>query len=553
MLNISNYISFSKIERENEEIVKDLIPIKTEVGYILTALVNQETGVRGYVATGEDRFLEPYYFGKKELEMVVPKLLEHASDKHVPIIDVFKNKGLPVIEELDSYFQTQIEIRRDGQIEEAQKQLGYGKQMMDHYREVNSELNQLLDQSTLEAYTTLQNSSETSRKSNILTGVVALMIGFMAIIYFYRTVRTEVSLKESELRFRSVIESANDGIIITDGNLRLFSWNEAAKRLFGYEEWEMENRFLKDFFPIRYQEVGFLDKKHILSQEEDGLVGRTIEIIGMKKGGKEFPLEMALNSWVIGDKRYFSIIIRDISRRREFEETLIKQAQDLAQSNMDLEQFAYIASHDLQEPLRMVSSYVSLLERRYKGALDDDADEFITYAVSGTKRMHQLVSDLYKYTRLVKTELQIEEVSLEEIAQRALQSLEPHNGKTVNLAYLNLPRIQADYTELVQMFTHLFSNSIKFNKNTLVNINISVTEEKDHWKIEVTDNGIGIPEEYFQKIFIIFQRLHPKELYPGTGIGLAVCKKIVERHQGTIWLQSEEGSGTTFYITLPKK
>ena len=228
------------------------------------------------------------------------------------------------------------------------------------------------------------------------------------------------------------------------------------------------------------------------------------------------------------------------------------QRQELSRSNSDLQQFAYIASHDLQEPLRMISSYLQLLERRYKDRLDTDAIEFIAYAVDGAIRMKTLINDLLVYSRLGTQTKPFKLTDCNQVVQQAIANLRMAiQENQVQMILGDLPTIPADATQLNQLFQNLISNAIKFRGTTAPKIEIAADHQAEGWRFWVRDNGIGIDAEYAERIFIIFQRLHSRSSYPGTGIGLAICKKIVERHGGQIWVESTVGQGSTFYFTVP--
>ncbi len=245
----------------------------------------------------------------------------------------------------------------------------------------------------------------------------------------------------------------------------------------------------------------------------------------------------------------------DISTRKKSEIQIQNYTEDLERSNEELEQFAYVASHDLQEPLRMISSYTQLLARRYQDKLDDDANEFIHYAVDGANRMQSLIQDLLLYSQVGKTKQALKLVNLDELLQKVILNLKiviAENNVEVN--YQNgLPQVMADEIQIQQVFQNLISNAIKYrSENRPCKVNISCKKVKKMWEFSIQDNGIGIEKEYFERVFVIFKRLHGKEKYTGTGIGLAVCKRIVEGHGGKIGLESEFGSGSRFFFTLPE-
>jgi signal transduction histidine kinase len=227
-------------------------------------------------------------------------------------------------------------------------------------------------------------------------------------------------------------------------------------------------------------------------------------------------------------------------------------AADLRRSNAELEQFAYVASHDLQEPLRMISSYIQLLQRRYQGQLDAKADTFIGFAVDGVTRMQRLINDLLAYSRVGTHGAPLVPTDCGEVVAGAIAALGAPIAETgARVIYGELPTVLADATQLGQLFQNLIGNALKFCTGVTPEITISAERAGGEWLFRVRDNGIGIDPAYAERIFIIFQRLHSREEYPGTGIGLAICKKIVERHGGRIWVESQPGQGATFTFSLP--
>ena len=242
----------------------------------------------------------------------------------------------------------------------------------------------------------------------------------------------------------------------------------------------------------------------------------------------------------------------DITDRKKAEETLKLKLEELARSNAELEQFAYVSSHDLQEPLRMISSYLQLLQRRYQGKLDDKADKYIYFAVDGAARMQTLINDLLEFSRVATRAKEPEPTDSEFILNQTLSNLELYiRQNNASVSHDPLPEVIADSTQLAQVFQNLIANGIKFQSEEVPKIHLSAEKKENEWVFSVKDNGIGIDPQYSEKIFEVFKRLHRKEEYPGTGIGLAICKKIVERHGGRIWVESELGKGATFYFTLP--
>ena len=249
---------------------------------------------------------------------------------------------------------------------------------------------------------------------------------------------------------------------------------------------------------------------------------------------------------------YVSVYFRDVTELKKAEETLRSKLEELARSNEELEQFAYISSHDLQEPLRMITSYLQLLQKRYQGQLDDKADKYIHFAVDGASRMQNLIKDLLDYSRVGTENKEPGSIDCEFILNKVVSDIKAvikENNATVS--HDTLPEVMADSIQIVQVFQNLILNGIKFHGEQAPKIHIAAEKKTNEWIFSVQDNGIGIDPQYSERIFEIFKRLNSRERYPGTGIGLAICKKIVERYGGRIWVESELGKGSTFYFTLP--
>ncbi|MGE5351818.1 MAG: PAS domain S-box protein [Acidobacteriota bacterium] len=361
-------------------------------------------------------------------------------------------------------------------------------------------------------------------------------------------------LRESETNLLNAQKLAHMGSFYIDVLNNKVEWSEEVYRIFEMDTGQPAlsiNEWMEHLHPA--------DREIVLNAIEKASKGRTAMTAEYRIfTAKNRIRHIATISEPVSDSsgdlvKVFGTII-DITDRKLAQARLEKTLKELERSNVELEQFAYVASHDLQEPLRMMHSYAELLEKRYKGKLDESADDFLHFITGGAKRMQQLINDLLQYSRVTTRGKPFESVGSMEVLSNVLDNLQISIEESgAKITSDSLPVVRADKTQLVQLFQNLLSNSIKFCDNRLPEIHIGLAENEYEWIFSVKDNGIGIDPEFFDRVFIIFQRLHDREKYPGTGIGLAVCKKIVERHQGRIWVESEKGKGTTFYFTLPKK
>jgi PAS domain S-box-containing protein len=360
--------------------------------------------------------------------------------------------------------------------------------------------------------------------------------------------KAEQALYESEESFRAVTENANDAIIVILGNgLHVFA-NRRASEITGYSFKEMATIGLKGY--AHPDELPMLNE-HIKKRLAGEDVPNQYETVIVNKQGKAVPIEITAAKSLWQGQPSDIVVIRDITERKHSQEALQKSIVDLKRSNEELEQFAYVASHDLQEPLRMVSSYTQLIERRYRDKLDQDANDFINFAVDGANRMQRLINDLLDYSRVTTRGRKFEPVDVSSIIGQVFIYLQNRIEEThAIITQDDLPMINADEIQIQRLFQNLIDNAIKFRGKETPHVNISSYRENNFYVFTVSDNGLGIDQQYSDKIFQIFQRLNTSREYPGTGIGLAICKRIVERHGGKIWFESELGKGTKFFFTI---
>ena len=360
---------------------------------------------------------------------------------------------------------------------------------------------------------------------------------------------TDSSLDAAILRL--LMDTTPDRIYFKDLQSRFVRNNAAHARSFGATPEQCIGKTDFDFFSREHAERAFADEQEIIRSGQP-VIGK-VERLTMRDGKQGWASSTKL-PWRDAGGRIIGTfgLSRDITARKEAEEKLAEERNLLARSNAELEQFAYVASHDLQEPLRAVASCVQLLQKRYGDQLDARAGEFITHAVDGTKRMQALITDLLAFSRLGTHPHPFAPADCATVLEDALANLAvaiQESGAVVQ--HDPLPTVLADASQLAQVFQNLIGNAIKFRAERRPEIRVGARREAGEWRFAVSDNGIGIEPQYFERIFRVFQRLHTRVHSPGTGIGLAICKKIVERHGGRIWIESQPGQGSTFYFTLP--
>lgn len=368
--------------------------------------------------------------------------------------------------------------------------------------------------------------------------------------------REERARRDLDEHIRLLLATTDEGMYGVDVQGRCTFVNQAAKRMLGFSAGELVGQKVHDLtHHTRPDGSSYpIEECRIYRAFTTGVGGSVEGEVFWRKDGTSFWVEYSSHP-IRAEEAITGAVVtfRDVTERRAMERDLARHAAELARSNAELEQFAYIASHDLQEPLRMVASYVQLLQRRYVGKLDAEADEFIAYAADGAARMQRMIEDLLEYSRVGRKAKPMETVDCDAVVNEALGNLRraiEESGAKVSRE--PMPIVRGDPSQLVRLFQNLIGNAIKFRNGRAPEVRLhAAAEDDDSWRISVRDNGIGIDPGYSDRIFAIFQRLHGRDRYPGTGIGLAICKKIVERHGGRIWVESRPGDGSTFHVTLP--
>jgi PAS domain S-box-containing protein len=342
-----------------------------------------------------------------------------------------------------------------------------------------------------------------------------------------------------------VVESSPHGVIMVDRHGVMVLVNRETERLFGYHRDELLGQSIEMLVPaqLRPRHPDLRATFHGNPQARPMGAGR--DLFGRRNGGGEIPVEIGLTPVDTDEGPFVLATVVDIGPRKQAEE-------ELRRSNEELERFAYVASHDLQEPLRTVASYVQLLSRRYRDQLDSDAMDFIDFAVGGVRRMQHLIEDLLAFSRVGTRGAPLVPTELPLVLRDALDSLHAAVEESgARVTFDTMPTVMADAGQIEQLMTNLIGNALKFRGSEPPRVHVAAERAGRMWSISVRDNGIGIAPDYFERIFVIFQRLHSREEYDGTGVGLAICKKIVERHGGRIWVESTPGHGARFAFTLP--
>ena len=511
-----------------------------------------ESGERAYMITGDDSYLEQYATAVSSVDQSLERLDLLTADNPSQQNRVAMLRAVSVA--MLATMAKGIESRREGGLDAAQQFVGGGRVK----REMDEILAQALAIEGVERELLAQRiaKSRAGTRKSIVTFVAGLAASFALLLSVFWFLNRQISIRrraEEALTLaleehRVLFDSAVDVICSVDAKGRFISINPACLQLWGYSREELiGRRYIELVVPDDVAATDEVADQIMAGKKETDFENRYV-----RKDGSQVRM-MWTASWSESHQLMFAVG-RDISERKRNEEAIEKKSEELARSNDELQQFAYVASHDLQEPLRMVASYTQLLASRYEGRLDSDAQEFIGYAVDGAARMQRLIQDLLSFSRVESQGKMLRETSSEDALAGALLNLSraiEESGAVVS--HEPLPTVLADDTQLLQLFQNLVGNALKYRNAEIPQIHVKATRNGNReWTFAVRDNGIGINPKHFNRIFVMFQRLHGREEFSGTGIGLAVCKKIVERHGGHIWVESESDHGSTFKFTLPE-
>lgn len=519
-----------------------------------------ETGQRGYVITGRDEYLQPYRDAEPEIGAQLDSLQSLLTSDAVQAHRLQQLRSLLVQKQRE--LRAVIEVRRTQGFAAAQAivENDTGKAFMDHARAIVAEMEREVTAQLAARQATARHIRNLAviigLASGALTVFLCLSFGYLARRMLHEATELAASLFEQKKWLEVTLASIGDGVVATDADGRIAFFNRVAQTLTGWRAEQVIGRPLEEILRFERRDQGSAENPGLIALRERRSVDHSSGTLLVGHDGTRIDVDANGAPTFDSAGRLVGsvLVLHDVTERERAARELRQRSDELDRSNRDLEQFAYVASHDLQEPLRAVAGPLQLLQRRYEGKLDERADEFIGHAVDGAMRMQKLIDDLLSYSRVGRVEDPKQPVQLDGALELALTNLTVVLQETeAQVTHDALPTVLGISTQLALLFQNLIGNALKFRKkDQQIRIYIGAQPDGDEWRISVADNGIGIAEQYFERIFVIFQRLHTRREYPGTGLGLALCKRIVEHHGGRIWLTSKPDEGTTFFFTLPR-
>ena len=557
----SGVISYRALVMSNQSQgwVRHTDQVLEELQELLSATQGIESSNRGFVLTGDQSYIESLKGN------VLREARAEVSIEELTVDNTAQQSRVPVLKRLLAqnfrFSESVIDLRRAKGMEAAAALIGegLGQQIMGEIHalvlRMEDEEQQLLKVRNAGATRQLEHTKIVLVLGSLVGLLIALVAEWSVRRENVKRGRAEVTLRDMEGRYRGLLEAAPDAMVVVNQSGEIVLLNVQAEKQFGYRRDELVGQQVKNIIPEGFAERLIADGTRSAAEALAQQIGTGIELSGRRKDRSEFPIEIMLSPLESADGTVVTAAIRNITVRKKADLQLVQKVEELNRSNEDLERFNYVASHDLQEPLRMVASYTQLLASRYHGKLDADADEFIGFAVDGCNRMQGLIQDLLAYSRAGTDAKVLHKRSSEDALNNALKNL---SGTIVEsgavVTHDALPVITTDDSQLVQVFQNLVGNAIKYHGTEAPAVHVSATRKGlGEWIFSVRDNGLGIEAQYFERIFILFQRLHGRTEFKGTGIGLAICKKIVEGLGGRIWVESQLGKGSTLFLALPER
>jgi PAS domain S-box-containing protein len=386
----------------------------------------------------------------------------------------------------------------------------------------------------------------------MIAGILFSVLAFIIISLLERSIHDSHILTESKNQLHHIFDSAIDGLLTFDGHAKIESFNLACEKIFGYQKQEVAGKKIFILMPINLRDhIQSLIHRYLTTGEAE-FVGQKREITGLRKNGESFEMEISVSEVNDIAPRLFSVIIRDITERKKEELEREQLIHNLKISNENLEQYAHAASHDLKEPVRSISNYLEIFNKKFGDSLEENAKRYITLSIQSAKRMNALIEGLLQYSLIDIRNMDFVSVDLNHTVKAIRSNLNLMIEKNhAEVIVDQLPTVNAVEIHMVQLFQNLLLNAIKYKSESPPRIEIQVKPLDSEWLFSVKDNGTGFDPEYKDQIFQLFKRLHTQDEVAGSGIGLALCKRIVDRHGGDIWVESTPGEGSIFYFTLP--
>ena len=539
-----------------------------QIDRTLSSIREAESGQRGFLLTGNPEYLDAYNAAVNNLPSELSNLRTLVSAEAALRTRVETLSGL-ISEKLSELRETVALRQNEGfQAALAVVETNRGKHTMDDIRKIGTDLQNEVYSGLLQGIRERQQQGANTRLTTAFGAGALFLFLLLATFDIGRTTgerdRLIVDLDAANNRttasrdlLHTTLTSIGDAVVATDEAGRVTFMNAVAESLTGWTQAQAQGKRLEEVLTLINEETRLaVDNPADKALREGLIVGLANHTILIARDGAERPIDdsAAPIRNAQGETIGVVLVFRDVTGRRRSEEELLRLNHDLKRTNQDLQQFSYAASHDLKEPLRTVSNYLQLIRSRYSGKLlDEEAGRLFDVAVAGAQRMHALVEALLDYSRAGEVgDSTLEPVPVDKVVGDAIANLQSsisENNAAVSLG--PLPVVTANPLHLTQVFENLIGNALKYRSEQPPRISVTAAEGAHDWVFSVEDNGIGIPPEYQVQIFGIFKRLHGEE-YPGTGIGLATCKKIVDRHGGTIWVESEPQKGSRFSFTLPR-
>lgn len=503
---------------------------------MLLACLDMETGYRGYALSKNRAFLGTCQQGKQEAEDNLRQISRLVIDNPA---QQDKTKVLA---------ETVEELKRNlPSLTTTTNGLTQSKAIMDSIRRQVVEINKV------EAVLLVERQKKLRQSESITVGAMTVL-AFLGLVFLVWTGRISAYSAKAEQKFRGLLESAPDALVIVNKLGDIAIVNSQTEKLFGYLREELLGNKVEMLIPKRFRDAHPGHRSGFFANPRVRSMGAGLELYALRKDGSEFPVEISLSPLKTEEGMLVLSAIRNVTERLSLTKQLEEQKEELTRSNSELQRFAYVAAHDLREPLRTIVSYTELLAEECRGKLSKDAEENMGFIADAGKRMQQLINDLLTYSRVETQSKPFVLTDCDAVFDKTMTSLkmaiEDANGQITRDA---LPALMVDPAQLSQLFLNLVGNALKFRGPTSPKIHVSARQDQGEWIFSVKDNGIGIDMKFAERVFQMFQRLHGMTEYPGTGIGLAICKKIIERHNGRIWFQSSPGQGTEFFFTIPMR